>query len=89
MKGAEVQTETRDSQENVGFGFISKEVDRLAKRKKEEGYQQVLIPAWIPWGIAYKSYVAIKPDAFPVANIAPTNRLGAWLTDSSKLLSHW
>ena len=44
MKGAEVQTETRDSQENVGFGFISKEVDRLAKRKKEEGYQQVLIP---------------------------------------------
>ena len=28
-------------------------------------------------GIAYKSYVAIKPDAFPVANIAPTNRLGA------------
>ena len=28
-----MQTETRDSQENVGFGFISKEVDRLAKRK--------------------------------------------------------
>ena len=46
MKGAEVQTETRDSQENVGFGFISREIDRLAKRKKKKGYQLgQLIPA--------------------------------------------
>ena len=32
-----MQTETRDSQENVGFGFISKEVDRLAKRENQAG----------------------------------------------------
>ena len=43
MKGAEVQTETRDSRENVEFGFISR---GLAKRKKEEGYQHLLIPFW-------------------------------------------